>query len=214
MQDLLARMPDGKLYVYRGDGYGSVDIEQRTELWLPSNAPAPSTFTQIVATGDLDNDRRPELLVTAGTDLWSFTGYTGSTFTTATKLASGWDALDVVNVGDINKDGAKDLLFRNPGDGKMWLRKGKSNGKGGTDVASFASGGASLRGADVSYGGNWTASNIPMVMGTPDTSGDGIPDLWALTGSGTVKLYRCTTTDTTAGVLVVVGGWSSMKAFG
>lgn len=44
IQDLLARMPDGKLYVYRGDGYGSVDIEQRTELWLPSNAPAPSTF--------------------------------------------------------------------------------------------------------------------------------------------------------------------------
>ncbi|MFI9747583.1 FG-GAP-like repeat-containing protein [Streptomyces sp. NPDC052494] len=214
IQDLLARMPDGKLYVYRGDGYGSVDIEQRTELWLPSNAPAPSTFTQIFATGDLDNDRRPELLVTAGTDLWAFTGYTGSTFSTATKLASGWDALDVVNVGDINKDGAKDLLFRNPGDGKMWLRKGKSDGKGGTDVASFASGAASLGGVDVSYGGNWTASNIPMVMGTPDTSGDGIPDLWALTGSGTVKLYRCTTTDTTAGVLVVVGGWSSMKAFG
>ncbi|ALO05748.1 hypothetical protein AQF52_0146 [Streptomyces venezuelae] len=208
IQDLLARMPDGKSYVYRGDGYGSVDIEQRTELWLPSNAPAPSTFTQIFATGDLDNDRRPELLVTAGTDLWALTGYTGSTFTTATKPASGWDALDVVNVG------AKDLLFRNPGDGKMWLRKGKSNGKGGTDVAAFASGGVSLGGADVSYGGSWTASNIPMVMGTPDTSGDGIPDLWALTGSGTVKLYRCTTTDTTAGVLVVVGGWSSMKAFG
>ncbi|MFE1904238.1 hypothetical protein ACFW96_11255 [Streptomyces gardneri] len=27
-----------------------------------------------------------------------------------------------------------------------------------------------------------------------------------------MKLYRCTTTDTTAGVVVVVGGWSSMKA--
>ncbi|GHD62671.1 FG-GAP-like repeat-containing protein [Streptomyces goshikiensis] len=214
IQDLIARMPDGKLYVYRGDGYGSVDIEQRTELWLPSNAPAPSSFTQIFAAGDLDNDRRSDLLATSGSDLWAFTGYTGASFSGATKLASGWDPLDVVNVGDINKDGAKDLLYRNPGDGKMWLRKGKSDGKGGTAIASLASGAASLGGADVSYGANWTAANIPMVMGTPDTSGDGIPDLWALTGSGTVKLYRCTETDTTGGVLVVVGGWGAMKAFG
>ncbi|MGY1501316.1 hypothetical protein ACW4TU_32850 [Streptomyces sp. QTS52] len=43
--DLFARTPDGGFWLYPGDGYGSFDVAQRMKIRLPSNAPAPSTWT-------------------------------------------------------------------------------------------------------------------------------------------------------------------------
>ncbi|MFD9792527.1 FG-GAP-like repeat-containing protein [Streptomyces sp. NPDC059070] len=214
IQDLLARMPDGKLYIYRGDGYGSVDISQRTEVILPTGTPPAHTFTQILAVGDIDHDRRPDLFVTSGDSLWVLLGYTGGTFTSATRLApTGWGALDLVNVGDLNGDGAVDLVYRNPSDGRMLLRRGKP-AKGGTDLASLASPFTSLNGLDISYGTGWTSANVPLLTGTPDANGDHLPDIWALKSDGTVRFYACAPTDTTNGVAVISGGWNDRKALG
>lgn len=140
IQDLVARTGDGKLYIYRGDGYGSVDVEQRTEVWLPSNAPSPSTFTQILATGDITGDGRPELFATSGDTLWVFSGYTGGTFQTATQLSSSaWTERDLVNVGDYNGDGSVDLVYRTFATNRLLLRLGKPDAGGGTSLTSLAS---------------------------------------------------------------------------
>ncbi len=215
IQDLLARMPDGKLYLYRGDGYGSVDIEQRLAVELPSGAPAPSTYTQVLAVGDINKDRRPDVFVTSGSELWALLGYTGGSFTSATKLSStGWDQRDLVNVGDVNQDGAVDLVYRDFTDSRLLLRLGKPDAVTGTSLTSLGSAAASLNGTDAQYGTGWSTTNIRLMMGTPDVTGDRIPDIWAIASDGTIRFYTCTSTSGGSAVTVTGGGWSSTKAFG
>ncbi|MFG3499042.1 DNRLRE domain-containing protein [Streptomyces sp. NPDC047928] len=215
IQDLVARMADGKLYVYRGDGYGGVDIEQRTEIRLPANAPAPSTMSQILATGDITGDKRPDMFATVGDAMWAFTGYTGGTFESAIRLTSSpWANRDLVNVGDVNLDGSADLVYRSFDSGRLLLRLGKPAVGGGTDLTSLASAANSLTGTDAEYGTGWSATNIPMMMGTPDVTGDGIPDMWALAADGSVRFYTATKTWGGSAKTVISGGWGSKKAFG
>ncbi|MCX5397483.1 FG-GAP-like repeat-containing protein [Streptomyces sp. NBC_00102] len=215
VQDLVARMPDGKVYIYRGDGYGSVDIDRRTEVRFPSNAPDPSTFTQILAAGDITGDGRPDMLATAGATFWAFSGYTGGTFQTATQLAgASWDVRDLVNIGDVNKDGAADLLYRTFASNRLLLRLGKPDGAGGTVLASLAYADASLSGVDAEYATGWSATAYPLMTGTADVSQDGIPDIWALAADGTVKFFKGGATTLGAPVTVISGGWSGKKAMG
>ncbi|MFF7360751.1 FG-GAP-like repeat-containing protein [Streptomyces sp. NPDC008125] len=215
VQDLVARMPDGKVYIYRGDGYGSVDIDRRTEVRFPSNAPDPSTFTQILAAGDITGDGRPDMLATAGDAVWAFTGYTGGIFQTATTLSgASWTSRDLVNIGDVNKDGAADLIYRTFGSDRLLLRLGKTDAAGGTSLASLGSAAASLSGADIEYATGWGATAYPVMTGTADVSQDGIPDIWALAADGTVKFFKGGATTLGAPVTVISGGWSGKKAMG
>ncbi|MEW1546800.1 VCBS repeat-containing protein [Streptomyces tsukubensis] len=218
IQDLVARMPDGKLYIYRGDGYGSVDIAKRTEahITVDPTVPAPSAFTQILAVGDISGDRRPELFVTAGDALWVFGGYTGSAFTTAFRFAENWTERDIVNVGDFNNDGAADLVYRSfaaATNGMLMIRHGKPATGGGTDLGSLSSAANSLNGADATYGTSWTTANIPMMLGTPDVDDNGVPDIWATTPDGGLRYYASTPTG--GGPATVIGaGWHRMKRLG
>ncbi|MET9482678.1 FG-GAP-like repeat-containing protein [Streptomyces sp. NPDC006638] len=215
IQDIVARMSDGKLYIYRGDGYGSVDVEQRTEVWLPAGAPDPSTFTQILATGDLTADRRPELFVTSGDALWVFSGYSGGTFRTATQLsATAWADRDLVNVGDYNADGSADLVYRTFVSDRLLLRHGKPDPAGGTSLTSLASAANSATGVDAEFGTGWSKASIPLMIGTPDVTKDGIPDIWALVSDGTLRLYKATATWGGTPVTVISGGWENKKALG
>ncbi|MFJ8072548.1 hypothetical protein ACIQ7Q_01070 [Streptomyces sp. NPDC096176] len=52
-----------------------------------------------------------------------------------------------------------------------------------------------------------------MMTGTPDVTGDGIPDIWALESAGKVRFYKPSATDTGAGTTVIIGGWEAKKAF-
>ncbi|MGV9315388.1 VCBS repeat-containing protein [Streptomyces sp. NPDC003691] len=213
--DLVARMPDGKLYLYPGDGYGSFDINERIGIQLPSNAPAPSTFSQILAVGSVSGDKQPELFVTAGDALWAFTGYSGARFEKATQLsATGWTNRDLVNVGDVNGDGPADLVYRSFDTGNLQLRRGKAATGGGTDLASLGSAAASQTGTDTGYGTGWTAANIRLLMGTPDASANGTPDMWAVDGTGAVRFYSTTATGTGPPKTVITGGWTLTKAIG
>ncbi|MFJ5096315.1 hypothetical protein [Streptomyces sp. NPDC088557] len=216
--DLFAVTPDKKFWLYPGDGYGSFNVDQRLEIRLPSNAPAPSTWTQLKAVGDLTGDKLPDLAVRAGTAFWVLSGYTGATFQTATLMeGTAWARRDVVNIADMNKDSTPDLLWRNLDNGNMYVRHGKPGtaGAGSLDLDSIKQAVNSLNG-DVPFGTAWTEANITSAIGIPDVNKDGVPDIWARFGdTGNMKLYHPSTTNTGTAVKTVLSvDWRDIRAFG
>lgn len=215
--DLFAVAPDGTFWLYPGDGYGSYDVDERIRVRLPANAPAPSTWTQIKAVGDITGDKLPDLVLRAGTEFWALSGYTGATFRTATLMnGSAWARRDIVNVADINGDKTPDLLWRNLDNGNMYVRHGKPGPvSGSVDLDSLKVAANSLNG-DVSYGTSWTESNVRVALGIPDVNGDGTPDIWAVFGAdGRTRIYHPSRTNTNPPVKIVLTvDWREIKAFG
>ncbi|MEW2250792.1 DNRLRE domain-containing protein [Streptomyces sp. NPDC006975] len=216
--DLFAVTPDGHFWLYPGDGYGSFDVTQRLEVRLPSNAPAPSTWTQIKAVGDITGDKLPDLVLRAGPAFWTLSGYTGATFQTATLMeGTAWARRDIVNVADINGDNTPDLLWRNLDNGNMYQRDGKPGSVAGSvDLESIKVAANSLTGKDEAYGTSWTEANVPTAIGIPDVNNDGIPDIWArLASDGYTRIYHPSRTNTNAPVRVVLTvDWNAVKSFG
>ncbi|GHJ98714.1 hypothetical protein SY2F82_05120 [Streptomyces sp. Y2F8-2] len=216
--DLFAATPDGHFYLYPGDGYGSYDVSQRLEVRLPSNAPAPSTWTQIKAVGDITGDKLPDLVLRAGTAFWTLSGYTGATFQTATLMeGTAWARREIVNVTDISGDNTPDLLWRNLDNGNMYDRQGKPGAvTGSVDLESLKLAANSLTGKDESYGTGWDEAGVPTAIGIPDVNQDGIPDIWARFASdGYTRIYHPSRTNTNAAVRVVLSvNWNTIKAFG
>jgi hypothetical protein len=218
--DLFARMPDGKLYVYPGDGYGGVDIAQRATVRLPAGSPDPALFDQIIV-GDYDADGRTDLFATGTSgELWAFEGYTGASFLTVTKIAStAWLDRDLVSVGDHDKDGAPDLLWRSGASSRLYLRFGVADSAGGSTIASLATAAASKTGADEVYAEGWSTATMPVthLRGTPDVTGDGIPDIWALASTGSIYFYKggASAIGTGTAVISSTSEWATTKlAFG
>ncbi|WP_137994231.1 FG-GAP-like repeat-containing protein [Streptomyces vilmorinianum] len=217
INDIVARMPDGKLYLYPGDGYGSFNVDERVDILLPAGSPSPASLTQLAVTRDITGDGLPDMFARAGTQLWAFTGYTGGSFTDARLLAGGaWDTRDIVTVGDISGDGVADLLFRGEETGRgLLLRHGKAATGGGVDLNSLALASSSGTGADEVYGtGGWNRAGIPKIQGTPDATGDGIPDLWAVMADGTLRFYAGARTTHGTSTLVGEGGWTGLLTLG
>ncbi|MER7194770.1 DNRLRE domain-containing protein [Streptomyces flaveolus] len=191
LQDLVVRV-GGKLWVYPGDGYGAVNIDKRREIILPAGAPSPAAMSQIVAAGDITGDGKTDFFARVGTELWALVGYHGATISSATRLTSTlWDARDIVTVGDVSGDGVADLIYRSDPDAGLRLRKGIASASGsGVDLNSLASGANSAGGADIVYsGGGWSRASIPHILGTPDVTGDSIPDVWTVRADGSVRVY-------------------------
>ncbi|MFG3292700.1 FG-GAP-like repeat-containing protein [Streptomyces sp. NPDC048179] len=217
LQDMVARMPDGKLYLYPGDGYGSFDVTKRTEILLPQGAPDPAALDQILAAGDIDGDGRPDLLATEGNHYWAFLGYTGGAFTSAVLQNGGtvWPDRDLVSVGDHNNDGAVDLVLRTLSTGQLTLRYGKPKSGGGTALDSLATAGNSLNGKDTTYAASgWTTAGVRLLLGTPDANHDGIPDMWAVMNDGSVRMYSGGTSAVGSYTTVVSSGWGGKLAIG
>ncbi|MFI1979499.1 FG-GAP-like repeat-containing protein [Streptomyces wedmorensis] len=220
--DLFSVAPDGTFWIYPGDGYGTFNVEDRVSVQLPSNAPAPSTWTQMKAVGDITGDKLPDVFVRAGANFWVLSGYTGAHFQTATQMTGEtWTSRDVVNLADIDLDNTPDLLFRDVNTGVMYIRHGKPGSVAGSvSLASLMTSAASRQG-DVSYGTGWTQTNVSAVIGIPDVSraldvdSDGVPDLWTRDGAtGNMKLYYPTTANTRAALKTVLSiDWRSVKAF-
>jgi hypothetical protein len=128
-----------------------------------------------------------------GAELWVFTGYTGGAFSTATRLtSSAWaDAeRDFVAIADYNGDGAADLTYRTAA-GNVWLRKGVLDGDGvGRVLTSLGTAAASLDGDNAYVSGAMTRAAFPLLYGSPDTTGDRIPDVWATNSAGALLLDK------------------------
>ncbi|WP_165985117.1 VCBS repeat-containing protein [Streptomyces sp. YIM 98790] len=216
--DVLARMPvpDDRLYLYPGDGYGSVDISRRIEVLLPPNAPDPAALTEIKAAGDITGDGRPDMFAIAEDQLWALTGYTGGAFDRAVLLLNGaWGNRDIVNVTDISGDGIADLLYRNRSNGELLLRLGKPGADGtGVDLTSLGRAVDSATGTDAVYGTGWTATGHPMIMGIPDANGDSVPDIWTTVSDGSLRVYHATRTSAGSWTKIMNVNWDTKLALG
>ncbi|MFE7413806.1 DNRLRE domain-containing protein [Streptomyces laurentii] len=215
--DLFAATPDGGFWLYPGDGYGSYDVDKRIRIRLPSNAPAPSTWTQLKAVGDITGDKHPDLALRAGTAFWVLSGYSGGTFQSAMLMeGTAWAPRDIINLADMNKDNIPDLLWRNVDSGAVFVRHGKLGPVAGSvDLVSLKVA-ANAADGDVPFGNNWTKTNIDQAIGIPDINDDGIPDIWArFVSDGHISIYHPSTTDTNAAAKTVISsGWGDRRAFG
>ncbi|MGP3735660.1 FG-GAP-like repeat-containing protein [Streptomyces sp. GDS52] len=218
--DWVVRTSEGRLFIYPGDGYGAIDVTRRVEVRLPANAPAPSTFSEIKSAGDITGDGRPELFVAggaAGNELWILSGYSGGAFSKAAKMTSsawGDKERDFVAIADYNGDGAADLTYRTAA-GNIQLRKGilDSDGKG-TVLASLGTSAASLDGDRVYASSTWTYAAYPLVYGSPDVTGDGIPDVFATNAAGDLQLHTGTRTALGSASTLRSGSWATVKRMG
>ncbi|MEW1700909.1 FG-GAP-like repeat-containing protein [Streptomyces sp. NPDC091278] len=217
LQDLVARV-GGKLWVYPGDGYGAVNTTKRREIMLPSNAPPVTALSQILAAGNVTGDKLPDLFATVDDQLWVFIGYTGGSFQEARMLTSApWLTRDLVSVGDLGGDGVPDLLFRSEEAGRgLLLRHGKPTTGGTTlDLTSLATAANSKTGKDEVYGtGGWAKADMPLILGTPDTNGDKIPDIWAAASDGYLYFYPGGNSAHGTRFPASAVGWSSTLAIG
>ena len=133
--DLVARKPDGSLWLYAGTG--------RVDAGSTGYVPAVQigrfgwdAFSTIIATGDLDRDGKNDLLA-RGKDgsLWLYRGTglvnaSSGGYLPGVKIgAFGWEVFDALfGVGDFNSDGKNDVLARRA-DGTLWFYAGDGTGK-------------------------------------------------------------------------------------
>ncbi|MEY2231451.1 DNRLRE domain-containing protein [Streptomyces sp. BF23-19] len=217
LTDLIARMPDGKLYIYPGTGTGQFDVGRRMQMQLPLSAPDPSVFRQLVVTEDIDGDGLGEMFALDADGFWVFSGYTGSSFASYKKMATGWAGRDIVGVRDVSGDKVPDLIFRDNTNANrgLALRKGKPGVNGGVDLASLESKANAEGGEDYTYATTgWGRAAYPKVLGTPDANGDGIPDIWAVGNNENQWLFQGGTSTVGAPIGRDEDGWNTFLTIG
>jgi serine protease len=135
--------------------------------------PDRSHITMIVAPGDLNSDRKPDVLArdTAGM-LWFYPGSGRGGLLTRAKVGGGWNGMTaVVGPGDMDSDGKADVLARDTS-GTLWLYPGNGSGR--------------LL-APVKVGTGW--NGMTAVVGPGDMNGDRKADVLARDFDGTLWLY-------------------------
>ncbi|MDN4645555.1 GH25 family lysozyme [Arthrobacter sp. PsM3] len=179
--DLVARKPDGTLWLYQGTGRvdtASNGYSGATKIGLAGW----EVFDTITGVGDFNGDGKNDLLARKPDgSLWLYKG-TGkvdaanSGYQGAVKVGDyGWDAFDqLVGAGDFNADGKNDLLARRP-DGTLWLYPGDGSGK---------------PGATIRIGTGWNVYD--RILNGWDLNGDKTPDLVARRPDGSLWAYSGT----------------------
>ncbi|MFE5559125.1 hypothetical protein ACFQ83_41390, partial [Streptomyces sp. NPDC056540] len=145
----------------------------------------------------VDGDGLPDLFALDADGFWAFSGYTGSSFASYRKMATGWAARDIVGVRDVSGDNIPDLLFRDNSNANrtMALRKGKAGTNAGADLTSLQYAANAEGGVDYTYATTaWGRTDWPMVLGTEDNTGDGIPDIWGVHKDGYQYYFKGGTT--------------------
>ncbi|MGP4031312.1 GH25 family lysozyme [Pseudarthrobacter sp. 1C304] len=179
--DLVARKPDGTLWLYPGTGRvdaGSNGYAGATKIGVAGW----EVFDTITGTGDLTGDGRNDLLARKPNgSLWLYKG-TGkvdaanSGYQGAVRVGDyGWEVFDqIFGAGDFNSDGRNDLLARRP-DGTFWLYPGDGTGK---------------PGATIRIGTGWNIFDT--VLNGWNLNGDSNPDLVARRPDGSLWAYSGT----------------------
>ncbi|WP_457973950.1 S8 family serine peptidase [Arthrobacter sp. D1-17] len=153
-------------------------------------------ITMIVAAGDLNSDRRADVLARdSGGNLWLYPGSGRGGWLPRARVGGGWNVMTaVVGSGDMNGDGRSDILARDTG-GTLWLYPG--NGRGNWLPR-------------VRVGGGWNIMSA--LVGPGDMNSDGRSDLLARDTSGTLWLYPGNGRGNWLPRARVGGGWNVMTA--
>ncbi|MGW6395804.1 FG-GAP-like repeat-containing protein [Streptomyces sp. NPDC055103] len=195
MEDIVAVVA-GELRVYPNRGDGTL------ATWIKIGT--MSTAARIVGVGDTDHDGQPDLVATYDDKLYRYKGTSGVTPAVAAPVligTGGWGRMTLTAPGDADKDGQVDLLARDTTDGILRHYMGQTNG-------TFASW--------TEYGVGYTTTFRPLLAGAADANLDGIADMWATAGDGTLKFYKGGSSIhgpiDGPSVEVGSGGWHTIKA--
>ena len=132
--DVLARRPDGSLWLYPGTGSGTFFSGVRIGTGWQG-------FTSLLSPGDFSGDGVPDVLARkADGTLWLYAGDGHGRWAAAgLRIGSGWQIFDTIeSPGDFTGDGNADVLARRT-DGSLWLYAGNGHGgwaAGGKQVGS------------------------------------------------------------------------------
>jgi SpoIID/LytB domain protein len=175
LTDVLGReQVTGVLWDYRGDGAGGIQGRQSLGYgW--------ETMDLLVWAGDWTGDGVGDVIARERDTgrLYLYVADGGGGWTEKRLINSGWRVMDaILGAGDMDGDGAPDLVARETATGTLWLYRG--DGQGG------------FRGTRTSMGWGWETLDLLLAPG--DWNGDGYSDvlgrdratgvLWAYTGNG------------------------------
>ncbi|MFF8968409.1 FG-GAP repeat domain-containing protein [Streptomyces sp. NPDC014995] len=225
-EDLVARRPDGKLWLYPNNGQGEFTEDTKQEVYFFPDAETevaidPATIKQIVSIGDVTPDSEssnPDFVAVIGDQLWFLPGYAYGTIDSGYLIGNGgWGKMQLASPGDVDGDGFTDLIARNTENGELYLYHGRSRGDadgdgvpdGGTDPASLG-----IPANRTVYATGWTTTARPLFTASGDTDGDGVSDLWTTTPNTSAGLEFVPGRKTgVVGTPVVVGGpgWQTIK---
>ncbi len=196
MEDVVARV-GSELRVYPNLGDGRLGTAIRIGTGLPTTA-------QVVCVGDDNHDGQPDLVISYNDKLYLYAGTSGPTPSVAAPVLignGGWGVMTLTAPGDSDHDGRVDLLARNTSTGIIYHYLGQPNGSF-SDLNEF--------------GYQYTLTNRPLIAGAADANLDGVADMWATAGDGTLKFYKGGTSIhgpiDGPSVQVGSGGWDAIKS--
>ncbi|MGW0945857.1 FG-GAP-like repeat-containing protein [Streptomyces sp. NPDC002623] len=187
--DALTLSPSGVLGYRPSNGAGGLNAAISASGW-------PSTVT-LVPFGDLNGDRRNDILVRFGTgELRAYRTQRGQAFTPGTphvSLGTGWNQYNVLtSPGDITGDGLADLIARKASTGELFLYKGTSAGK---------------LSARIRIGTNWSV--YKKIVGVGDLDGDGRGELLVQNKANTLWRYDGNGVGGFSSGVKVAAGWGA-----
>jgi GH25 family lysozyme M1 (1,4-beta-N-acetylmuramidase) len=175
--DILARRPDGTLWLYAGTGattgMSSMGLLPGVQIGSGWNM-----FTDVIAAGDQSGDGKVDIegrTADGRLVLYRGLGSAGSPTTgylqPGVQIGTGWNVFaQVVGVGDFIHNGRDNLIGMKP-DGTMWFYQSS-----GTSYAA---------GSELAP----TVDGSSLLIAGGDTNGDGYPDLLSRSSDGTLRYY-------------------------